>query len=316
MLFPALSVEVDQRRRACVLDFSLALSRFGPAVARNLSDVLEVWIVPEMWHILDNTCLYLDKPELLLPHADYGGVTAERLEEASRETASALREWERLRFETDPACLRLYWIGDGPLESFLPSRVDQQILTRWTALAASLDARITGRLPPPDHPLAAAYRDTAALTAALGNAFILTCLLDSDDAWDTQNGNWNGDGGLVPSFDEKPTGLIPPICLALSSWGVPCRQLAAPDQFAVIERDQFRHLALFSGIAKYVWAGLRLAIVHLLVPGMYLPPSTFGAASDNPGPDERLERELFGANGASHPTGDLWASARGFWHEI
>jgi hypothetical protein len=66
MLFPALSVEVDQRRRACVLDFSLALSRFGPAVARNLSDVLEVWIVPEMWHILDNTCLYLDKPELLL----------------------------------------------------------------------------------------------------------------------------------------------------------------------------------------------------------------------------------------------------------
>ncbi len=54
-VFPDLSLTVSQRRWACVLDPTLALSRFGLLLVKRLGEVMELWVVRELWHVLDNT---------------------------------------------------------------------------------------------------------------------------------------------------------------------------------------------------------------------------------------------------------------------
>ncbi|MGV2390326.1 MAG UNVERIFIED_CONTAM: hypothetical protein LVR29_25005 [Microcystis novacekii LVE1205-3] len=88
--------------------------------------------------------------------------------ELSAQTRRTLREWERLRLETDLGNHHLFWIGDGLGESLLPKETDSSLVSRWEWLARSLDRQIHTDL------LGYAFRDAIALSAALGSAFILT----------------------------------------------------------------------------------------------------------------------------------------------
>jgi hypothetical protein len=88
-MFPDLSVTISQRRWACVLDPTLTLSRFGLLLVKRLGEVMELWVVRELWHVLDNTQYYLQQPASLL---------ADRTPSAKvQEILCALQEWERVR---------------------------------------------------------------------------------------------------------------------------------------------------------------------------------------------------------------------------
>jgi hypothetical protein len=163
-VFPDLSLTVSQKRWACVLDPTLTLSRFGLLLVKRLGEVMDLWVVRELWHVLDNTQYYLQQPDSLL---------ADRTPSTKvQKILCALREWERVRMETDPAGQRYYWIGDGPVESFLPNDQAPEIVWRYERISCALDRRLGSST----ETLAAAFRDAAALTATLDSAFILTQL--------------------------------------------------------------------------------------------------------------------------------------------
>lgn len=69
-VLPDLSVTISQRRWSCVLDPTLALSYYGLALVKRLRQVMEVWVVRELWNILDNTHFYLQDPASLLPNRE------------------------------------------------------------------------------------------------------------------------------------------------------------------------------------------------------------------------------------------------------
>ena len=280
MLFPALSLQLSAKRPACVLDPDLALTFYGPTLARSLGEVMEVWLVPELWHILDNTCVYLDHPELLTASEAGGGLRA-----LPAETACSLRWWERLRFEAPPNDLRLYWMGDDPTEGRVPEGAAAGLVPRWRALARGLDAAGDGGARAPERLLAPVNRDTAALAAALGPAVVLTCR------------DLGGDAGGPHE---------PLLCSALGARGIFCTPCDLADPMVRLERELLHRIAVQAGIAKLLWAGASLAVLHLFVPG------AAALFADPAGADDRMDR------GERRPAADedVWRAARGYWYPI
>jgi hypothetical protein len=276
-VIPDLSVTITQRRWACVLDPTLTLSRFGLLLVKRLGEMMELWVVRELWHILDNTQFYLQQPDSLL---------ADRTPSAKvQEILCALQEWERVRMETDLAGQRCYWIGDGPVESFLPNDQGPEIVWRYERISCALDRRLGSST----ETLAAAFRDAAALTATLDSALILTQL------------------------PEDPAENLPPaICRALESWGIPCRAVAHEEPLCALECDYLRQLLVHTGLAKLCWAGLRLAVLQLVVPA--------AAALSRPGSLEEIpfsdDESFMDVAQRDEPDFDLWQGARGFWYPI
>src|SRR5262245_16700552 len=124
LLPPSLSLTVETSRRACVLDTRLALSSFGLLLAQRLSSEFELWLVRELWQILDNTEFYLSEPESLTrSRAAANGVAANSIS-GTDGIRHALTQWELARTENDLAGLKFFWIGDAVSESLLPSRAD------------------------------------------------------------------------------------------------------------------------------------------------------------------------------------------------
>ncbi len=136
-IFPNISVSISPRRWPCVLDPSLALSRYGLAVAGRLGGWLELWVVRELWHILDNTHFYRHRPGLLSAAAPEQA--ADAADPSAGEALQALGGWERLRFQNDLAGLKLYWVGDDPGSSLLPPAADPAVVWRYEALACALE---------------------------------------------------------------------------------------------------------------------------------------------------------------------------------
>jgi hypothetical protein len=101
---------------------------------------------------------------------------------------------------------------------------------------------------------------------------------------------------------------MPPLCEALVRWGVTCTSLPAHDPLVHIERDTLRHLFVHAGLAHLLWAGLKLAVVHLWVPkatALWPEPR----AASFPGMEERT------AVPAAPPQGNQpWQAAQGFWY--
>jgi hypothetical protein len=213
-------------RRTCVIDPALVLSPYGVPVVKELGKVMELWLGRELWHILNNSSLYRQQPESIAP--------------AGEKTRRSLQAWERFRLNTDLAKLDLFWLGDNLKDSLLPASRNAEIFWRWEAIAKSLDDRLQSS----DPILTLAVRDAVALAIALDSAFILTCLPLED-------------------FEPNPT---PEICSTLAAWGVPCQLLPSQDSMASVERDYFRQLLVQTSIAKFLWAGLRLAVLHLVAP--------------------------------------------------
>ena len=193
-LLPKFSVTLSQQRWACVLDPTLALSPHGLFLATQLGKVMELWVVRELWHILDNTYFYLQHPEsIALPPANSENLPS--LKQPALDEMS-LRNWEQSRADIDLIGLNVFWIGDALGQSLLPDGIKPEIIKRYEQLACSLDTQLR-KGPEISQPLSAACRDAAALVATLGSAFILT----------------------HQSPAEFAQHLPPAICRILDSWG-------------------------------------------------------------------------------------------------
>jgi hypothetical protein len=216
------SLTWNRQPQTCVLDPGLAFSPYGLPLVKHLREYLELWVVRELWHILDNPRYYLQQPESMplgaaLDPADWNRPTHRQ------QMNQTFQDWQSIRMSVDPTNLKLFWIGDRPSESFLPSGTDPQLAARWESLARSLDRQFDGRLPSSEI-LAPALRDTAALAAALSSAFILT---------------------YQPEGSES--NLTPEICLTLDQWGIPCQAIAALDPIAALEREHLIRLIITAG---------------------------------------------------------------------
>ncbi|MCU0525848.1 MAG: hypothetical protein MUF72_13580 [Elainella sp. Prado103] len=235
----SLSFSLTQNHRwVCVFDPSLALTLYGAALAQGLGSVMELWMARELWHILDNVQCYQQRPELLLS-SDRSAEPPHQQTTRQQQTIQALQQWHWLRMTTDPAKLNFFWIGDKLGESFLPRHATPHLLIRnWEGLACALEEQIDrDRVA---HRLAPAFRDTVALAVALPSAFILTYNIQQNQP--------------------------PEICSTIESWQIPCRQIDRYDHLATLEREQLLHLITRAGVAKLLWSGLHLAILHLVCP--------------------------------------------------
>lgn len=244
-----LSIHWSQRRESCVLDPSLFLSSYGLLLVQSLGEKMEIWIARELWHILDSPGFYLRQPEPIAPQTCLVPPLIEtRTKTHQRQTQKnrlqVLQHWESYRARTPPTQLNLYWLGDNPGESYLPDGSDPNLIEHWEILARSLDQRLQEKSAMSDL-MAPSFRDTAALAAVLGSAFILTCQPAS-----------------TPDNISEP----PEICRVLAQWGIPCQEINPLDAIATIERQNLLQLMVATGFSKYLWAGLNLAVLHLLVP--------------------------------------------------
>jgi hypothetical protein len=277
-LLPDLSIPWRQSPWVCVLDPSLLLSPYGLPITRGLADVMEVWVVRELWHILDNIQFYLQHPESI--QAGVAATTANHVPIAQSEIAQTLRDLEYWRMNTDLARLNLFWIGDRPNESFLPSSVDPQLIHRWEFLAAALNKELDAHFNVLVG-LDVALRDAVALSVALSSAFILTYQTPAKYR------------------ANSPPGL----CLTLENWGFSCQQMDGSDPIVHLERDQLLRLLIAVGAAKFLWSGLHLAILHVVTSSGCMT-SLVADRLCQTGKQENAEPE----------TPRLWQGAQGFWY--
>lgn len=279
-VLPDLSLTITHRRWACVLDPTLALSPLGLPLVRRLCHGMEMWLVRELWHILDDSQYYLRRPDALWEGEVGAGVIAGAGEDLRvQQVLRTLGGWEQIRLCTDLSGLKCCWIGDGLAESLIPEDRDAGLCARYEWLSALLDARIDAR-----GTLANCFRDVAALAAALETALVLTQVID-----------------------EEP----PAIGRALLRWGVPCRQISNDDRLCALESAGLSQVLVQAGVAKLAWAGLRLAVLHVVAPGALaavpLAPE-LGVAGD--GEDE-------GYVGADEDAdADPWLDAQAFWYPL
>ncbi len=273
----------NQQRPRCVIDPALALSPSGLLLYRNLGEAMELWVVRELWYILDNINLYLQRPELVVPGINASEKTLSEKRTSLEETLWSLKEWERVRGEVDLSRLNLFWLGDNLRESLIPKDREPGIFSYWEFLARSLDNQIDPL--PTNDVLTLAFRDAVALLASLGSAFILTYQLPSD-------------------YDNN---LPPDICKTLETWNIPCRYLTKEDPVVILEREYLHELITNTGLAKPFLADMHIVILRLVIPhGL---------------PDE-LKNDLGTKRFSSQeiqyfePENYLWTNIEAFWYQL
>lgn len=274
---------VQPQRWVGVFDPSLALTLYGAALAQGLGAVTDLWMAREFWHMLDNVHCYQQRPELLLP-GDRTLARSNCLATRQMHIIQALQQWQLIRMQTDPSRLNVFWIGDRLGESLLPRHTAAQpLISHWEFLAGSLEDRIDRSAPV----LTAAVRDTVALAVALPAAILTYQLPDGFAA-------------------NQP----PEICLTLENWRIPCRQIDRYDHLAAIEREELLHLINAAGVAKLLWSGLHLAILHLVFP---CASALWLAAEMTPAPE--VDRELPDRLDLDDRSLDgIWEGTQGFWY--
>ena len=274
----------NQQRPRCVIDPALALSPSGLLLYKNLGEAMELWVVRELWYILDNINLYLQRPELVVPGINASEKTLSEKRTSLEETLWSLKEWERVRGKVDLSRLNLFWLGDNLRESLIPKDREPGIFSYWEFLARSLDNQIDPL--PTNDVLTLAFRDAVALLASLGSAFILTYQLPSD-------------------YEKN---LPPDICKALETWNIPCRYLKEEDPVVILEREYLRELISNTGLAKPFWADIHIVILHLVVPRDL--------------PETELKNDLvinrFSSQEIQYfePENYLWTNIEAFWYQL
>jgi hypothetical protein len=278
-LLPDLSISLQQRRWACILDPMLALSDYGLPLVKQLGELMELWVVREFWNLLDHRSYYPQQSDELLTSPQL-----QRSPEFSQHVLRSLQEWERLRTLTDRNAWTIYFLADVLGESCLPGGTDPDLIWRWESLAQSLDTRLNRQ----ETPFTLAVRDLAALAAARP-ACILTYRCP----------------------EETVTQLPPQICQTLDHWGIRSQKVQPTDAIAEIEREHLRQLLVHAGLAKFLWAGVHLAVLHLIVPSAATlsPHSEWSEdLSFAPLPEELENSPIEEPN--------LWADAQGFWYSV
>ncbi|KAM3090262.1 hypothetical protein ACKFKG_30185 [Phormidesmis sp. 146-35] len=285
-----LSVELmpyKHRHQNCIIDPTLAFSQYGVTLIKHLGEVMDLWVVQELWNILDNPTLYLQQPELITPQ----GISLKRTPEQERialeETLQSLREWERFRSETDLTKLNLFWLGDSPQESLLPTSRKLEIFWRWEAISHLLNQQFA-QSQTTDYLLPLAFRDTIALALSLESAILLTRL----------------------SPEDLDINSPPEICKYLEEWDITCKPLSIQDNLVAEERNYFRQLLVETNTAKVVWAGVNLAVVHLL--SLTLPEPQVSSRQIH-----KAEMSAIQESGG-HPTLQFahWNKVKGFWYLV
>ncbi|MEB3218925.1 MAG: hypothetical protein VKN72_22175 [Nostocales cyanobacterium 94392] len=278
----------NQQRPRCVIDPVLALSPSGLLLYKNLGKVMELWVVRELWYILNNLNLYLNRPELVFPRINSIENNLFEKRACLEEKLWSLKEWEKVRGEKDLSRLNLFWLGDSLRESLLPRDREPEIFFHWETLARSLDAQIN-LLPSANDVLTLAFRDAVTLTVSLGSAFILTYQLPADFA------------------NNSP----PDICKALSSWGIPCKFLTTKDPIVTLESQYLRQLFISAGLAKIFWADIHIVVLHLVVSSA----STETVSQTNLVTNYQnlsLQDQIQDLQTENY----LWANMQGFWYQI
>jgi hypothetical protein len=274
--WPGVSLQINRRRRRCVLDPLFCLSQPGAAFISAMAPYAEMWLGPEFLNILDNWPIYHHKPELL------GWPGEERYD--PDELRDALRVWQHLRDGSGHVGGPLCWVRDALRESCLPQGIDDAVVPRFEALAEALDGRLAASAYRTG-PLTAAIRDTAALAGVLPGAVVLGLC--------RQNEPW----------------LPPALCDHLRAWHLPCERLNERNTLVSRERDTLIDLLVDAGVSSFLWAGLRVAVVHVVVPGQrrFVPVHALATEHDCPEflPDEEC-----------NPIKGPWDDARAFWYEL
>lgn len=265
-----LSVTLHKQPWICVLDPILMLCSRGLqgiGLTKQLGHSMELWVVRELWHILDDpslthrqSCLDTgyDQTHDLFTTAN---VSADGSISGTGRAQSApvlplidqrsLQAWSQIRRTTDLGGYQFYWMGDAVSQSHLPDWLKQgktpdSRLQQYELLAQSLEASASTETISAYQPIIAACRDAVALAAALGSSFILAA---------------------QPQPDESPY-----IVQYLEHWGIACQQRPASDAIVEIEKNLVHQLFVRSGLAKLLWSKtLHLAIVHLNVPSAFDP---------------------------------------------
>lgn len=273
------------RQRTCVLDPVLALSEYGIPLIQQLGNQLELWVVRELWNILDNSTVYFHQPELITPKGFASEKPPEQERNALESTLLSLKAWERFRSQTDLTGLQLFWLGDSPKESLLPQSRTLDLFYRWEAIATALDRQIDP-LRTRSYILPLAFRDTIALAMSLESTFILSYQSSTDFA------------------QHHP----PEICRTMETWGMTCQNLPSNDVMVAKERETLHQLLIATDTAKYLWAGAHLIVLHLVIP-----------------PEFRHSRELMQSyeeaptssvefTKANENARELGKKTRGFWY--
>ncbi|WP_334762766.1 hypothetical protein [Nostoc sp.] len=281
-------VKFSQQRYACVLDPTLALSRYGLLLVKQLGTVMDIWLGREFWNIIDNTRFYLDHPELLLLPMATGSGPLNKQPYILQDMLQALQQWEQMGKQTTLTDLKLFRIGERPEESFLPRGMGTEIIWYYESLARSLEAQALKEFDSSEV-LTSAFRDTVALAAAIGSPFILT--------------------HQFPPTATAET-LPPGICMALTSWQIPCQAVTLQDEMATLERNYLRQIFVQAGLAKFLWAGLHLTVLHLLAPAA----SQSGSLPIHHQEYQSPKNKDF----AKFPNAEtnLWKGSQGFWYQL
>lgn len=264
---------------SCVLDPAIALSHHGVTIAENMGKEIELWVVRELWNIINNAEFYSHRTELITPK------TINTRQSIVAEIIWSLKEWEKTKQEKDLARLGVYWLGDNLQESFLPSNKPVEFFKRWEALAKALDKR-NESIPSDDSEiLTSAFRDTIALTVSLKSAFILT----------------------YQSPTEFDNGFSPPICEMLKTWGISCQAINKRNPIAAMERQYILELIVRAGLGKLLLAGVHLAVFHLVIPATTSTDTlpTNSQLPINRNSSEKLTQESY-----------FWNKVKGVWYYL
>lgn len=265
----------------CILDPDLTLSTYGIPLVKHLGKAMELWVVRELWQILDNPRSYLQSLPPLPFSAPVGQAS---MQTTWNDRNRAISAWERFLDETNLTSLNLFWFGDRPRESVLPRHQNLDIFWRWEALARSLDQRYAANSA---IPLMLAFRDAIALVTCLNSAFVLTYQ-------EADNGNREAS---------------PVICQRLQFWNIPCQKLSDTDPMVALERNTLTQLLLQAGLCQLLWTELRLVILHIVAPHAFSPIADFRLAGT---------RSTLGEAREEFPNAErsLWLDAQGFWYPL
>jgi hypothetical protein len=254
-----LSITLGARRPRLVLDPWLCLDGAGPVLIQRLQALAELWIVREMWHILDDSHYFALYPNALVsteggkhalrdyralfanpedapnadPRSSQLGQTQESGSDArALELRRTLQFWDQIRISSDLSGLRLFWIGDGLAESLLPDGSPTWIHPLHERLARWLDTKLE-----PKSPLACAQRDALALSLCLGGVPVLSLRDRAGEAFSLTS--W------------------------LSATNMSCAAIPDGDRFAALERELWTSILVRANCTPLMWDGLHLSLVHV-----------------------------------------------------
>jgi hypothetical protein len=96
----------------------------------------------------------------------------------------------------------------------------------------------------------------------------------------------------------------------LQAWRLPCERVNETSTLVARERDTLTDLFVDAGLSGFLWAGLRIAVMHIVVPGQgrFMPAHDLVGDHDPP--------DFLSDDGEPSPVKGPLDDARAFWYEL